>query len=93
VRDKAVASLAKFLSAGAKKDVAEGEEEETLEVGALEWEKEWEVDTRLAPLEMAKLWKGIFFCTSHSSATRVCVRVCVRLLTSRSPPRRLLDVG
>ncbi|GAA6008459.1 hypothetical protein JCM10207_007119 [Rhodosporidiobolus poonsookiae] len=74
VRDKAVASLSRFLSAGriapraptrpgqqAKEEVEEQEQEE-LPVGDLNWDEEWEVDARLAPLEMSKLWKGIFFC-------------------------------
>lgn len=60
VRDKAVATLSRFL-AGTKKVL---EEDEALEIGDLNWEKEFKVDTRLAPLEMAKLWKGIFFCKS-----------------------------
>ncbi|GAA5837092.1 hypothetical protein JCM11251_005251 [Rhodosporidiobolus azoricus] len=72
VRDKAVASLSRFLSAGriskkagkaAAQDDSEGEEEqEDLPVGDLNWDEEWDVDSRLAPLEMSKLWKGIFFC-------------------------------
>ena len=64
IRDKAVASLARFL-AGAKQ--VEGVEE-VLEVGELNWDEETSVDARLAPGEMAKLWKGIFFCASSSSA-------------------------
>ena len=63
IRDKAVASLSKFLSNG---QVKAGEEEQALAVGDLDWSKEWPVDKRLAPLEMAKLWKGIFFCSSAS---------------------------
>lgn len=58
MRDKAVATLSRFL-AGTKKVL---EEDEALEIGDLNWDKEFKVDTRLAPLEMAKLWKGIFFC-------------------------------
>ncbi|KAI5474876.1 hypothetical protein MNV49_002320 [Pseudohyphozyma bogoriensis] len=59
VRDKAVASLSRFL-AGTKKSA--GEEEEELEVGELDWDAAYEPDERLRGLEMAKLWKGIFFC-------------------------------
>ncbi|GAA5961127.1 hypothetical protein JCM21900_002809 [Sporobolomyces salmonicolor] len=66
VRDKAVASLSRFLSAGRISSVklTEGGDEpkEELPVGDLDWDKEWTVDSRLAPLEMAKLWKGIFYC-------------------------------
>ncbi|GAA5900340.1 hypothetical protein JCM6882_002311 [Rhodosporidiobolus microsporus] len=73
VRDKAVASLSRFLSAGritkpaskatgAGDDEDEEEQAEDLPVGELDWDDEWEADSRLAPLEMAKLWKGIFFC-------------------------------
>ncbi|BGP14859.1 hypothetical protein JCM10213_002702 [Rhodosporidiobolus nylandii] len=74
VRDKAVASLSRFLSAGRltrpargkqAQEGAEGDEDEQgedLPVGELNWGEDWEVDSRLAPLEMAKLWKGIFFC-------------------------------
>ncbi|GAA5888524.1 hypothetical protein JCM5296_001056 [Sporobolomyces johnsonii] len=66
VRDKAVASLSRFLSAGRISSVkpTEGDDEpqEDLPVGDLDWDKEWTVDSRLAPLEMAKLWKGIFYC-------------------------------
>ncbi|ORY72397.1 nucleolar protein,Nop52-domain-containing protein [Leucosporidium creatinivorum] len=66
IRDKAVASLSKFLSAGNKKSTnAQGDDEDAdaeLVVGDLDWSKECKVDKRLAPLEMAKLWKGIFFC-------------------------------
>lgn len=58
VRDKAVATLSRFL-AGTKKIP---DENEILEVGDLDWSKEFKVDSRLAPLEMAKLWKGIFYC-------------------------------
>ncbi|GAA5879448.1 hypothetical protein JCM8547_008147 [Rhodosporidiobolus lusitaniae] len=74
VRDKAVASLSRFLSAGRvsvpygkqpARDAEEDDDEEDKEelpVGELNWDEEWEADSRLAPLEMAKLWKGIFFC-------------------------------
>jgi ribosomal RNA-processing protein 1 len=69
VRDKAVQSLAKFLSAGQVKrraQHAEGDdderEDEELPVGDLDWDKEYEVDKRLSEPEMDKLWKGIFFC-------------------------------
>ncbi|GAA5961482.1 hypothetical protein JCM8115_003464 [Rhodotorula mucilaginosa] len=69
-RDKAVASLSRFLSAGrlnhlgplaagAQEDV---EEDEELPVGDLNWDEEYEVDARLQPLEMAKLWKGVYYC-------------------------------
>ncbi|GAA6013039.1 hypothetical protein JCM11491_000949 [Sporobolomyces phaffii] len=60
IRDKAVASLTKFLSAG--KLPLKGEGEEDLLVGDLEWDKEWQPDSRLQELEMAKLWKGIYYC-------------------------------
>lgn len=40
---------------------------EDLPVGDLNWDKDTPVDKRLAPLEMAKLWKGIFFCESGES--------------------------
>ncbi|KAL8278830.1 hypothetical protein RQP46_008701 [Phenoliferia psychrophenolica] len=60
VRDKAVASLARFL-AGTKKDLGE-DEDETLEVGELDWDAEYELDSRLAKGDMAKLWKGVFYC-------------------------------
>ncbi|GAA5986880.1 hypothetical protein JCM11641_006579 [Rhodosporidiobolus odoratus] len=73
VRDKAVASLSRFLSAGrinksavGNKDdgeAAQGDNEvEELPLGELHWDEKWEADSRLAPAEMAKLWKGIFFC-------------------------------
>lgn len=69
VRDKAVASLSRFLSAGRiQARTADGEDEdeskqdEELPVGELKWEDEWTVDARLRPDEMAKLWKGIFYC-------------------------------
>ncbi|GAA6034458.1 hypothetical protein JCM8097_002735 [Rhodosporidiobolus ruineniae] len=72
VRDKAVASLSRFLSAGRISKPAPGKkgqeaeqehkEDEELPVGDLNWDEETEVDARLAPAEMAKLWKGIFFC-------------------------------
>ncbi|BGP46977.1 hypothetical protein JCM10450v2_002829 [Rhodotorula kratochvilovae] len=67
VRDKAVASLSRFLSAGRIQPRAQGEDEdkaqeEELPVGELKWDEEWTVDARLAPDEMAKLWKGIFYC-------------------------------
>lgn len=65
VRDKAVSTLSRFL-AGTKKIK---DENEVLEVGDLDWdtttgegEEEYKVDSRLEPLEMAKLWKGIFYC-------------------------------
>ncbi|GAA5961840.1 hypothetical protein JCM3765_004092 [Sporobolomyces pararoseus] len=61
IRDKAVASLTKFLSAG-KLPLKGEEEEEELLVGDLDWEKEWKPDSRLEELEMAKLWKGIYYC-------------------------------
>lgn len=57
-----MASLSKFLSAGQIKPLVEGEQEPELPVGDLDWSTEWKVDSRLAHLEMAKLWKGIFFC-------------------------------
>lgn len=60
MRDKAVASLARFL-AGTKKD---REEDDELEVGEVDWEAEYELDSRLAQGEMAKLWKGVFYCQS-----------------------------
>lgn len=60
VRDKAVASLSRFL-AGTKK--AHGNDDE-LTVGDLDWNSDYTLDSRLAPNEMAKLWKGVFFCTS-----------------------------
>ncbi|GAA5826316.1 hypothetical protein JCM3770_005817 [Rhodotorula araucariae] len=72
VRDKAVASLSRFLSAGRiqprtqshgnDQDEDEDEAVEELPVGDLQWDDEWPVDARLAPDEMAKLWKGIFYC-------------------------------
>ncbi len=61
VRDKAVASLSRFL-AGTK---VGSDPEEPLEVGSTtdaDWDEEWTPDARLAPLEMSKLWKGIWFC-------------------------------
>ncbi|POY76894.1 hypothetical protein BMF94_0147 [Rhodotorula taiwanensis] len=74
-RDKAVASLSRFLSAGrlnhlgplaaaqaGDEDLQDDAEEEELPVGDLNWDDEYEVDSRLAPLEMAKLWKGIYYC-------------------------------
>ncbi|GAA5887529.1 hypothetical protein JCM3774_002352 [Rhodotorula dairenensis] len=74
-RDKAVASLSRFLSAGrlnhlgplASATNADGqreheEEEEELPAGELNWDDEYEVDARLQPLEMAKLWKGVYYC-------------------------------
>lgn len=74
VRDKAVASLSRFLSAGRiasrpvdgaaedDEDAEQQQKEEELPVGELKWDEEWTVDARLAPDEMAKLWKGIFYC-------------------------------
>ncbi|BGP23654.1 nucleolar protein Nop52 variant [Rhodotorula toruloides] len=67
VRDKAVQSLAKFLSAGqvnrrGPDDEEEPEREKELPVGDLDWDREYEVDKRLSETEMDKLWKGIFFC-------------------------------
>jgi len=65
VRDKAVASLSRFL-AGTKVAV---DAEEPLEVGSTtdaDWDEEWSPDARLAPLEMSKLWKGIWFCKFSS---------------------------
>ncbi|GAA5929657.1 Rrp1p [Sporobolomyces koalae] len=61
IRDKAVASLTKFLSAG-KLPLKEGQDAELLAVGDLDWDKEWHPDSRLESLEMAKLWKGIYYC-------------------------------
>lgn len=58
MRDKAVASLARFL-AGTKK---ERDADEPLDVGELDWDAEYELDSRLASGEMAKLWKGVFYC-------------------------------
>ncbi|GAA5944093.1 hypothetical protein JCM3775_003899 [Rhodotorula graminis] len=69
VRDKAVASLSRFLSAGRIQPRAvdgeqdgESKEDEELPVGELKWEDESAVDARLRPDEMDKLWKGIFYC-------------------------------
>ena len=71
VRDKAVASLSRFLSAGRIQPRAvdgeqdgESKEDEELPVGELKWEDESAVDARLRPDEMDKLWKGIFYCAS-----------------------------
>ena len=33
-------------------------------MGELNWDEEYEVDARLQPLEMAKLWKGVYYCAS-----------------------------
>ena len=77
VRDKAVAALSRFLAGHSKKLGPDGEElEEILSVGELNWEQEWVVDARLAAPEMAKLWKGIFFCSSPR-----CLRPIRRQLT------------
>jgi ribosomal RNA-processing protein 1 len=38
------------------------DDEEELAVGDLDWDKEWKPDSRLEELEMAKLWKGIYYC-------------------------------
>ncbi|SCZ93660.1 BZ3500_MvSof-1268-A1-R1_Chr6-3g08802 [Microbotryum saponariae] len=63
IRDKAVASLAKFLSAGHKRTSdADGQDEPPLIVGDVQWDNETVIDKRLRGIEMAKLWKGIFFC-------------------------------
>ncbi|SGY16717.1 BQ5605_C012g06962 [Microbotryum silenes-dioicae] len=63
IRDKAVASLAKFLSAGHKRTSHDdGEDEPPLIVGDLQWDTNTVIDKRLRDIEMAKLWKGIFFC-------------------------------
>ncbi|GJN87653.1 hypothetical protein Rhopal_000608-T1 [Rhodotorula paludigena] len=72
VRDKAVATLSRFLSAGQVKraSAAQGDEddeavepmEEELPVGELNWDEEWTPDARLAPDEMDKLWKGVWYC-------------------------------
>lgn len=82
-RDKAVASLSRFLSAGrlnhlgplaaaqaGDEDLQDDAEEEELPVGDLNWDDEYEVDSRLAPLEMAKLWKGIYYCASPPRGCR-----------------------
>ncbi|GAA5913932.1 Rrp1p [Sporobolomyces salmoneus] len=61
IRDKAVASLTKFLSAG-KLPLKNEDEKEELLGGDLDWDKEWKPDSRLDELEMAKLWKGIYYC-------------------------------
>ena len=66
MRDKAVAALSRFLAGHSKKLGPDGEAlEEILAVGELDWDQEWIVDARLAAPEMAKLWKGIFFCSSR----------------------------
>ncbi|KAK4705090.1 ribosomal RNA-processing protein 1, partial [Phenoliferia sp. Uapishka_3] len=64
VRDKAVASLARFLAGTKNAANLDGEDasEEELVVGELDWDVEYELDSRLAPGEMAKLWKGVFYC-------------------------------
>jgi hypothetical protein len=72
VRDKAVASLSKFLHG--KKYDAVAYTEECLEQGELDWDAEYKPDSRLAPLEMAKLWKGIYFCEFVSFLPAVCLR-------------------
>ncbi|GAA5975387.1 hypothetical protein JCM10908_005146 [Rhodotorula pacifica] len=69
-RDKAVASLSRFLSAGrlnhlgplAAGDEGDSTEEGELPIGDLSWDEKYEVDARLQPLEMAKLWKGVYYC-------------------------------
>ncbi|SCV67775.1 BQ2448_5386 [Microbotryum intermedium] len=75
IRDKAVASLAKFLSAGHKRsNAAQGDDDDDeapLLVGDLHWDTETVIDKRLREMEMAKLWKGIFFCTFNVELPRV----------------------
>lgn len=93
VRDKAVASLSRFLSAGRlakqkQQDDESSEAAEDLPVGELNWDEEWEVDSRLAPAEMAKLWKGIFFCTSLPFTCDSSFRASL----TQSPAHRFLDV-
>lgn len=72
-----MASLARFLAGTSKEKKStttsrtdeapaedeDEEEDEELEMGDLDWSREFVVDKRLAPLEMAKLWKGVFFCS------------------------------
>lgn len=71
MRDKAVAALARFFAGATKKLNEDGSPvEEVLEVGSLDWTQEWVVDDRLAPFEMAKLWKGIFYCPSALRSVR-----------------------
>lgn len=80
-RDKAVASLSRFLSAGRLNHLGplaagaqeEEQEEEQLPVGELNWDDEYEVDARLQPLEMAKLWKGVYYCASRGVLLRTWV--------------------
>lgn len=92
MRDKAVGSLSRFL-AGTK---VVADPDEPLEVGSTtdaDWDEEWNPDARLAPLEMGKLWKGIWFCTySHPWPVAPTPATCDRLLTSVNHGRRLLDV-
>jgi hypothetical protein len=56
-------------------------------VGDLNWDEEYEVDARLQPLEMAKLWKGVYYCQS----ARGLFPGGMYGLTTRT--HRLLDVG
>lgn len=41
-------------------------------MGELNWDEEYEVDARLQPLEMAKLWKGVYYCKSAVFFARGC---------------------
>jgi hypothetical protein len=59
-RDKAVEKLSTFLSAGRLEEEEEDEDEEG-NVDGSAWE-EWSPDSRLTEKELAKLWKGLFYC-------------------------------
>ncbi|KAK4053533.1 hypothetical protein OIV83_001701 [Microbotryomycetes sp. JL201] len=65
IRDKAVAALAKFLRGKQKRSHTPTHAVDDVHTASTDdqaWQQEWTPDSRLGPKEMAKLWKGVFFC-------------------------------
>ncbi|KAK4058538.1 hypothetical protein OIO90_000700 [Microbotryomycetes sp. JL221] len=62
IRDKAVAALAKFLRGKQKAAFEQQGDDDDITLTDDDWSHEWIPDSRLQDSEMAKLWKGVFFC-------------------------------
>ena len=84
VRDAAFANVIAFLSNGGITKLTAPIEDAS---GVLAAGEETERDVRrgqLPPVEMRRLWKGLFYCTCFKLCARTIPRVCVPLSTSQA---------